>query len=69
MMASFLTVHWSGSSLVSPFVMNPSSATWCILWVIMVPGCVGCRRQYVLMQSLEKRRFLNWLQQLDRKRL
>lgn len=33
---SFFTVHWSGSSLASPFVMNPSSVMLVILWVIDV---------------------------------
>lgn len=33
---SFLTIHSSGSSVASPFVINPSFVTLIILWVTLV---------------------------------
>ena len=40
---SLFTVHWSGSSFASSFVMNPPSVTLIILWVIDV-DCESMKR-------------------------
>ena len=40
---SFLTVHVSGSSFASPFVVNPSFVMLMILWVMDV-GCESLKQ-------------------------
>ena len=43
--SSFLTVHWSGSSLASPFVLKPSFVMFIILWVTVVGDSVSILKQ------------------------
>jgi len=42
---SFLTIHWSGSSLASPFVLKPSFVMSIILWVTVVGYSVSTLKQ------------------------
>ena len=42
---SFLTIHVSGSSLASPFVMKPSFVMFIILWVTVVADSLSILKQ------------------------
>ena len=44
-MFSFLTIHWSGSSFASPFVMKPSSVMFIILWLTVIDDSLSILKQ------------------------